>query len=68
MYKHIKVPSEGKKITVNPDLSLNVPDQLDLVAEPGHRVGLIDHGTDGAAHAERVHEQVADPHAPEPPR
>ncbi|MFM2051662.1 MAG: hypothetical protein RL682_2153 [Pseudomonadota bacterium] len=26
MYQHIKVPSEGKKITVNPDKSLNVPD------------------------------------------
>ena len=27
MYQHIKVPSEGKKITVNADNSLNVPDQ-----------------------------------------
>ena len=26
MYKHIKVPAEGQKITVNPDFSLNVPD------------------------------------------
>ncbi|MDO4681484.1 MAG: NADP-dependent isocitrate dehydrogenase [Lautropia sp.] len=26
MYKHIKVPTEGQKITVNPDFSLNVPD------------------------------------------
>jgi isocitrate dehydrogenase len=26
MYQHIKVPSEGQKITVNPDRSLNVPD------------------------------------------
>ncbi|MDO5101659.1 MAG: NADP-dependent isocitrate dehydrogenase [Lautropia sp.] len=26
MYKHIKVPSEGQKITVNADFSLNVPD------------------------------------------
>jgi isocitrate dehydrogenase len=26
MYQHIKVPSEGMKITVNPDKSLNVPD------------------------------------------
>lgn len=26
MYKHIKVPSEGQKITVNQDFSLNVPD------------------------------------------
>jgi len=27
MYEHIQVPAEGKKITVNPDCSLNVPDQ-----------------------------------------
>jgi isocitrate dehydrogenase len=27
MYQHIKVPSEGQKITVNADFSLNVPDQ-----------------------------------------
>ncbi|MDP2678047.1 MAG: NADP-dependent isocitrate dehydrogenase [Rhodoferax sp.] len=27
MYQHIKVPSEGQKITVNADNSLNVPDQ-----------------------------------------
>ena len=27
MYQHIKVPSGGQKITVNPDFSLNVPDQ-----------------------------------------
>jgi isocitrate dehydrogenase len=27
MYKHIKVPSEGKKITVGKDLALSVPDQ-----------------------------------------
>lgn len=26
MYQHIKVPTNGKKITVNPDFSLNVPD------------------------------------------
>jgi isocitrate dehydrogenase len=26
MYKHIRVPSEGQKITVKPDFSLNVPD------------------------------------------
>ena len=26
-YQHIKVPSEGQKITVNADFSLNVPDQ-----------------------------------------
>ena len=27
MYEHIKVPSDGQKITVNADFSLNVPDQ-----------------------------------------
>ncbi len=27
MYQHIKVPSEGRKITVNKDFSLTVPDQ-----------------------------------------
>ena len=27
MYQHIKVPEGGQKITVNPDFSLNVPDQ-----------------------------------------
>ena len=27
MYQHIKVPSQGQKITVNADMSLNVPDQ-----------------------------------------
>ena len=26
-YQHIKVPAEGQKITVNADMSLNVPDQ-----------------------------------------
>ena len=26
MFQHIKVPADGKKITVNPDFSLNVPD------------------------------------------
>jgi isocitrate dehydrogenase len=27
MYQHIKVPAQGKKITVNADMSLNVPDE-----------------------------------------
>ncbi|MFM6986847.1 MAG: NADP-dependent isocitrate dehydrogenase [Hydrogenophaga sp.] len=27
MYQHIQVPEEGQKITVNPDLSLHVPDE-----------------------------------------
>ena len=27
MYKHIKIPSGGQKISVNTDFSLTVPDQ-----------------------------------------
>ena len=27
MYQHIKVPASGQKITVNADMSLNVPDE-----------------------------------------
>ena len=27
MYQHVQVPAEGQKITVNPDFSLNVPNQ-----------------------------------------
>ena len=27
MYQHIKVPTEGSRITVRPDHSLDVPDQ-----------------------------------------
>ena len=27
MYKHIQVPAHGKKITINADNSLNVPDE-----------------------------------------
>ena len=27
MYQHIKVPEQGQKITVNADMTLNVPDQ-----------------------------------------
>jgi len=27
MYKHIKVPANGQKITLNSDFSINVPDQ-----------------------------------------
>ena len=27
MYQHIKVPTEGQKITVNADMSINVPEQ-----------------------------------------
>ncbi len=27
MYQHIKLPDQGHKITVNADMSLNVPDE-----------------------------------------
>ncbi len=40
MYKHIKIPSEGKKITVNPDNSLNVPDQPIIPFIEGDGTGL----------------------------
>ena len=34
MYQHIKVPTEGQKITVNADMSLNVPDQPIIPVAP----------------------------------
>jgi isocitrate dehydrogenase len=40
MYQHIKVPSEGKKITVNADMSLNVPDQPIIPFIEGDGTGL----------------------------
>ena len=40
MYKHIKIPSEGKKITVNPDNSINVPDQPIIPFIEGDGTGL----------------------------
>lgn len=40
MYQHIKVPSEGKKITVNADTSLNVPDQPIIPFIEGDGTGL----------------------------
>src|SRR5664280_3476845 len=40
MYQHIKVPSEGQKITVNADLSLNVPDQPIIPFIEGDGTGL----------------------------
>ena len=30
MYQHIEVPVQGRRITINADNSLNVPDQLIL--------------------------------------
>ena len=40
MYKHIKVPEGGSKITVNPDYSLNVPDQAIIPYSEGEGTGL----------------------------
>ena len=40
MYQHITVPSEGQKITVNADMSLNVPDQPIIPFIEGDGTGL----------------------------
>jgi len=40
MYQHIKVPSKGKKITINADMSLNVPDQPIIPYIEGDGTGL----------------------------
>src|SRR4051794_17547462 len=40
MYQHIKVPSEGQKITVNADTSLKVPDQPIIPFIEGDGTGL----------------------------
>ena len=40
MYQHIKVPAQGQKITVNPDMSLNVPDQPIIPYIEGDGTGL----------------------------
>lgn len=39
-YQHIKVPSGGEKITVNSDLSLNVPDQPIIPFIEGDGIGV----------------------------
>src|SRR5215210_5027316 len=39
-YQHIKVPAQGQKITVNPDMSLAVPDQPILPYIEGDGTGL----------------------------
>ena len=39
-YQHIKVPAEGQKITVNADMSLNVPDQPIIPYIEGDGTGL----------------------------
>jgi isocitrate dehydrogenase len=40
MYQHIKVPGEGRKITVNADFSLNVPDQPIIPYIEGDGIGV----------------------------
>ncbi|MEZ7828205.1 MAG: NADP-dependent isocitrate dehydrogenase, partial [Brachymonas denitrificans] len=40
MYQHIKVPAEGQKITVNADMSLNVPDQVIIPYIEGDGTGF----------------------------
>ena len=39
-YQHITVPAEGQKITVNADMSLNVPDQPIIPFIEGDGTGL----------------------------
>lgn len=40
MYQHIKVPSQGQQITVNADMSLNVPDQPIIPFIEGDGTGM----------------------------
>ena len=40
MYQHIKVPANGQKITVNADMSLNVPDQPIILFIEGDGTGF----------------------------
>ena len=40
MYQHIQVPAQGQKITVNADMSLNVPDQPIIPFIEGDGTGL----------------------------
>jgi isocitrate dehydrogenase len=40
MYKHIKVPAQGQKITVKSDMSLNVPDQPIIPYIEGDGTGM----------------------------
>ena len=39
-YEHIKVPSDGKKITINPDGSINVPDRPIIPFIEGDGIGI----------------------------
>jgi isocitrate dehydrogenase len=40
LYQHIKVPTQGEKIVVNPDMSLTVPDQPIIPYIEGDGTGL----------------------------
>ena len=40
MYQHVQIPSQGEKITVNADFSLNVPDQPIVAFIQGDGTGL----------------------------
>jgi len=40
MYQHIKVPAQGQKITVNPDMSLHVPDEPVIPYIEGDGTGM----------------------------
>ena len=40
MYQHVQIPSQGAKITVNADFSLNVPDQPIIAFIQGDGTGL----------------------------
>ena len=40
MYQHVKVPAAGRKITVNQDFSLNVPDNPIIPYIEGDGTGL----------------------------
>ncbi len=39
-YEHIKVPKDGKRITINPDASLNVPDNPIIAFIEGDGIGI----------------------------
>ena len=39
-YKHVKIPEVGSKITVNDDLSLNVPDDPIIPFIEGDGIGI----------------------------
>ena len=40
MYQHIQVPEQGQKITVNPDMSLTVPDEPVIPYIEGDGTGM----------------------------